>query len=318
MIINESFIRDFLRLLVWFPLRWSAAYQPVSLSLLVFKVMGDLQYLFARTKRQSLIQIMGKHLKGEYSERELKSLVRGFFRQHMLNTLFPFIVPKLDQAFLDDRVEIQGRENIDRALAEGHGCILIQGHVGIVQFPLYYLNALGYNLGQIFYRHTQGLSWVGQKVQLRYRERMEQRLNVRLFAVDGFQRPVMKWLQDNNVLMLNGDGIGGREFVGRYEPLTFLDEQTLFPLGPYNLALKIGSPLLPTQVAFDGTRFRITILPALRTSETGQAALFDLARKFSFFLETRILEQPDTWHFWDSFQPGLLIQECFMKHQTGP
>jgi len=307
MIIQESVLRDVCRILVWFPLRWTTAYLPLSMSFGLFRLMGSVLNAVSRSKRELIMGIIKEHLPPACSNSDCARIVRHYFQQHMMNTLFPFIVPRLDRAFLDRNVVLIGQEHLDNALGEGHGCILIQGHVGIVQFPLYYLEHRGYRLGQIFYRHTHGLSWVGEKVQLKYRARMEARLNVQFFSVDDFQRPVVRWLKSNNVLMLNGDGTGGREFFGRYELMTFLGTQVYFPFGPYNLALKMNAPLLPTQVSFDGTKFTITINPPLMTTKSGDDALFDLASQFLAELERHVRQHPETWHYWDSFRKGLLL-----------
>ena len=56
MVVNESFFRDALRLLVWYPLRWLVVALPVRAGIFVLRSMGDLHCALARGRQSLLLE----------------------------------------------------------------------------------------------------------------------------------------------------------------------------------------------------------------------------------------------------------------------
>lgn len=309
MIINESFLRDILRLLVWFPLRWITPFLPISFSLKLFKLMGLLNYFFAVKKKKNVRKNMTAQLNHKLTKKEINREVKSYFQMHIINTLFPFIINKITPQFMRKNVEIHGIDYLYSELKKKKGCILVQGHVGPVQFPLLYFNYLGFNVGQVFYRREKKLSWIGKNVQLKFREKTEKRLNARLFPVNAFQRPLFRWLAANNILMINGDGIGGLEFIGPHYEIPFLKNKLLVPLGLYKLKNKTKASLLFTSVLLQKNTFIIKLHPPFPSDYSENDINIVMAKQFGKHLENLVNKHPHTWHFWDAFQKGILIPD---------
>lgn len=306
MIIQESIWRDVLRMVVWFPVRWLVPYLPLGISFSLFRLMGSLLFAFSSGKRKIVYESMNRELKNDYSQSRLIRETEKYFQNHILNSLFPLVLRQFTPQYLDSQVTVSGLEHLESALADGNGCIIAQGHLGIVQFPLLYLHHLGFKVGQVYYRHVEGLSWIGRKTQLKYREEYEKDLKAHMFPINTFQRPLYRWLKQNNILFLSGDGIGGREFIGFYSPFPFFSSMTLLPTGLYSLSQRLNTPLVPLHVVLSENRFHLVFSKQLSTKKSGDEGVQDLAYQFHRFLEKHIRENPSNWHFWDGFQNGIL------------
>lgn len=101
-------------------------------------------------------------------------------------------------------------------------------------------------------------------------------------------------LNKGEVLCLLAD----RDLQGTGVPVEFFGERTTLPAGPATLALRTGSPLLPTAVYWrDGGRWG-HVLPAIDTERRGKLRE-DIARvtqDLAHAFETLISAAPEQWH----------------------
>ena len=194
---------------------------------------------------------------------------------------------------------------------KGKGCIIVHAHFGPAQLPLLHLGIENQPIMQIGYHHEgSGLSGVGKIVQ-RKKIKMEMCAPVSFVMADTFLRPVFRHLNDNGILMLTGDGVGGDRYIGKYAPVSFLGKKVLFSAGPASLALRSGAMLLP---AFT--------IPA---GDTGYTTVFEKplngcldmstdkyirmkAQEFSMTMEKYVKRYPFHWHLWDEFEKGRYIK----------
>ena len=101
-------------------------------------------------------------------------------------------------------------------------------------------------------------------------------------------------LKQGQVLCLLAD----RDIQGNGIPVEFFGEKTTLPAGPATLALRTGSPLIPSAVYWrDNTRHAIST-PPLDTTRRGKLrqdiarVTQDLARDFEFLIS----QAPEQWH----------------------
>ena len=309
MVVNESFFRDALRLFVWYPLRWLVIALPVRAGIFVLRSMGDLHYLLARGRRSLLLENLRRmNLPGGGGGRQERAAVREYFRNHYIDRLLIFIFPKFDLKAGERLVEISGLEHLDDALRLGRGAILVHGHLGPVHLPLVVLARLGYRMKQIGLPSDEGLSWIGKNVAFRLRLRYENLLPAEIIHAESFLRPAFRWLRENGILMITGDGSGTQKRVGRHCRCPFFKQPVFFPLGPFLLAGKTGAAILPLFVT-PGTRtaYRVVIEAPFVVGKGGENEAAELTREFARRLEARVAEQPGYLHFLDRFSPGNLI-----------
>ena len=89
-----------------------------------------------------------------------------------------------------------------------------------------------------------------------------------------------------------------RDLSGTGVEVEFFGERTRLPGGPALMALRSGSPLLPTAVYFDGPKCHAVVLPALDTARRGKLRE-DVARvtqDLAVALESLIRRAPEQWH----------------------
>jgi phosphatidylinositol dimannoside acyltransferase len=304
--VKENFLRDFFRILVWYPLRWIILLLPVHAGLLVMRSMGDLHYYCSRSRKKILKNnFIRLHLKKHCPD----GVTKEHFRNYYIDRLMIFIFPKLDASKVKNLLEIEGIENLKRSLKAGKGLILVHAHFGPVHLPLVALARMGYPIKQIGNPSDEGLSWIGRKVSFRLRLYYEDKIPAEIIKPDTFLRSLFRWLQQNGIVMVTGDGTGTDRKIGRYEDFLFFGQNMAFPLGPYLLSEKTEAAILPMFIVPGlKKRYRMVIEQPLCSELSGKMKMMDLAGKFIQHLERHVTRYPGYMHFLDRFHPGGLIK----------
>ena len=97
MIVREGLLRDVLRLIIWFPFRWLIYLVPISVSLFIYRRMGDIHYYFNKKKRDVIETNVKKVFKDGIKENELSQIVRKNMQTHYMDRLIIFLFPKLNK-----------------------------------------------------------------------------------------------------------------------------------------------------------------------------------------------------------------------------
>lgn len=90
--------------------------------------LGNLYYLLIKKQRNRAIEQIKLSLKLE--DYEAKKLIRASFVNLAKNMLEILYMPKLNRENLSEYITIKNFENVTNAMAEGHGLVVITGHVG--------------------------------------------------------------------------------------------------------------------------------------------------------------------------------------------
>lgn len=302
--VSEGIFRDVLRLFVWFPLRWLVLAFPVSTGFKVLRCMGDIHFSLSKGKirmlEENLARMKGKEKTGKgHDARAMKA----YCRNHYIDRLCIFIFPKLGVREIENLIEIEGRQFLDRALQDGKGAVLVHGHFGPVHIPLVVLARLGYRMKQIGLPSDEGLSWIGRNIAYKLRLRYEAMMPAEVIVADTFLRPAFRWLHDNGVIMITGDGSGTERKLGAHETFAFSGHNIRFPLGPALLSQKTGAALLPMFIIPGEKKlYKIVIEAPLTSMETNRKYAYDVTDQFIKRLEYYVDTYPGYWHFLDIFQ----------------
>jgi len=196
----------------------------------------------------------------------------------------------MDIRSLRRRVPIQGLEHLDNALSRGKGAILATAHFGNFPLILARLGLEGYPVGVIIRdpRH---------KPVARFLTRWRERYNVRTLRDKprwASVKEALALLHQNGILVVHVDlnvSDGGLfvPFFGHWVP-TFR--------GPAMLAIRTGSPLLPTFIRrIQGLDHRLTIHPPVqvRTSGDREEDTWQILLALTQQTERTIREHPDQW-----------------------
>jgi len=140
---------------------------PASCLYVFAKNMAVLAYSFAKKHRKIALDSLGIAFGKEKSSQEIERIAKDCFiymAKSAVELMFFFDKPQA----LKDRVQIQGRENLDKALACGRGVILVSAHFGNFPLLLGRLAVEGYKVGGIMKpMHDAGM----EKIFLKKREK---------------------------------------------------------------------------------------------------------------------------------------------------
>lgn len=312
MVVSESFVRDFFRILVWFPFRWFLNLLPVPACFFLFRRLGDLNYWVDRKKRDLIKNNLDSAFSGRHDTSALNHNVRRIMQMHYMDRMLVFVFPKLSRNNVGKYIEIKGIEILDEALRANRGCILVHAHFGPAQLSLCALGYKGYPTNQLGLRSAENTSYIGRKVVLNTRLKIEEnKIPAKMLYVNQFMRQVFRALKNNEVLMMTGDGIGGKKFRGKYITANFLGRRMQFPVGWVSLAKKTSAAVIPLTLYEVGkSKYRMVLNPPIFLSHDDDQELSTMMgdlNQFIHILERDIEAQPYMWHFWDEFHVGNLL-----------
>ncbi|MBF0320262.1 MAG: lysophospholipid acyltransferase family protein [Nitrospirae bacterium] len=303
MVTKEGIVRDILRLIVWYPLRWTTQMLPVAAGIRLLNKMGEVHFALLKGKTETLRENLSRFM--DIDDAKKTEIIRDYLKNHYVDRLIIFIFPKFHTRQIEQTLDFEGLENLDAALAKGKGVILVHGHFGPVHIPLVALARLGYRMKQIGLPSDEGLSWIGRRVAFRLRLRYEAKIPAEIVNAESFLRPIFLWLRAGGIVMATGDGSGTEKHVGRHEVFDFLGHKVLFPLGPAILAEKTGAEILPLFIT-PGQRkpYKIIIGAPLAPLSGPRHSIHTVTERFIRELEGKIRAHPACMHFLDRFKEG--------------
>lgn len=301
-------IGDVARYLFWVHLREVVDPQEPGLVRAIASVAARTQFATSSAKRR----LMGKELRASFpkqawTERTLDRVSRAAYDLQVQCLCEELMLGRLDGATVQRFMRFDGRENLDRALADGKGVILAFPHAGNVMLLIALLSLSGYDFTQVAARGlppadkqvTEDLrpTWFNRRAR-EAREANEDRLPARFHTMEDAPRELFRRLAANGIVAIAFDGRGGSKF----KPVTFLGRTALLNTGPWRLAASTGARVVPAFCVRDRDRtHRLVLAPAL----VPEASL-PMAQRCERLLETYLrqhaepmLEQhPDHYARW--------------------
>lgn len=313
MIIKDTLLRDFGRIIMWYPFRWVILLLPLSIVIKIGRIMGKIESLYSKKR----IVIMAQNIQCGLgcNQKEACNIVCKNFELHYIHLLEFFKFPQFPTKNIDRYIEFKGLEHLDSCLKHGKGVILVHLHFGTMQIPLIALGLKGYRMNQIGQREpdNKNLSFIHRKVALRQRLKIEASIpaNIINIGMSCTLRSAFRCLEQNEVLMITGDGRGGTDPVGnKYIIVDFLEQKTYFPPGPVTLARKTGAKMLPLFCyRLPDGRHCVEIHPPLPLvfSNDKEVDIQKNTQLYADALSTGVSNYPEHWMFWQEFTPGLMI-----------
>lgn len=239
-----------------------------------------------RQLRVNLRRVVG----ADPSESELDDLVRASLRSYARYWMETFRLPSMPVGSILPRVDTDGAEHIDAAMAAGRGVILALPHSGNWDVAAIWLVAHGLPFTTVAER-LQPESLFDRFVRFR------ESLGMEIIPLSGGARAPSTVLTER----LQGGGcvclLADRDLGASGVPVDFFGEATRMPPGPALLAATTGAALLPVSLHFtpDGWGQWIGASIALRGDrlrERVAGATQTLADTFA----QRISAHPADWH----------------------
>ncbi len=233
------------------------------------------------------------HALGAPAQRDLafrirtQQIVRRIFCNCISNYLELFTRPTLSKQAVLDRIEVRGVEHFEEAAALNRGVVIASAHLGPFEYLTSWMPARGFEL-------TIPVQKMRDDRMLRLM--LEKRISndVRFVPVTGFGavRTILRAIERKQTVLITAD----RAVYGESAILDFFGAPARLPLGPVNLAIQTGAPLIGAFGWRNGSRDVVEFVPisfALPDHERGNRELLQalLLRR----LEKIIGDHLDEW-----------------------
>jgi len=273
-----SLYRAGVRLALMFPLK--ACY-----AMAVF--LADAYYFFARKDRVDLEYNLGIAL-GSEDKKLIRKHVKSVFRNFAKYLADFFRFEKLDRDYMLSNIAIEGKENLDKALAKGKGVILVGAHMGNWELGGAIIASFGYPVYVIALDHKD--SEVND-----FFVRQRALVDVKVIPIGAQLKNCFRVLRKNHLLGIVGD----RNFSDHGVAIDFFGQKASFPKGAAFFSLKTGAAIVPTLTlrAKDET-FKLVFEPpiACDPGETTEAGIITIMKRYVQVIEKYVKAYPGQWY----------------------
>ena len=279
---------------------------PHSALLTLGRGAGILYYRFIKKQRQRAIGQMMAGL--AISEEEAKKLVKASFINMATNVFEIFYMPRLNENNFRAYIDIEHLERLTDALAEGHGVVVLTGHIGTWEwlsaaFTFSGLPVTAIAKPQPNEQYTRVLNDLRATIHVEIFSRGTSELLAAARALK--QGKILGFLADQDA----GPGGAFIDFLGR---------PASTPMGPAVFSRKFNAPVIPAFILRqeDG-RHRVIVGEALRYEDHGDTDrdLYDFTVRMTRILERVVRENPTQW-LWFQKRWNTPPEERHVKHHT--
>jgi KDO2-lipid IV(A) lauroyltransferase len=257
---------------------------------LVSKAAGTMAFYLIKKYRNRVLSNLSLAFEGEKDPKTIKKLAKEVFinfTQTPLETVYAYFHP-FEKFLL--KIEIQGKEYLDSALAQRKGVIALGAHLGPFTLVGGRLSLEGYSFNLIINEGGFPRLW---KRLGDYQRRLGQKPFPPKPATTSVKK-CLNCLHRNEILYLVTDEQKRRGGI----PVPFFGQTAYTPLGPAIFSLKTGAPILPMFIVrergFPKTLFIGGPIELERTSEEKKDIEL-LTAKFTKAIEDFIRQYPGQW-----------------------
>jgi len=283
---NKPTFRDRLEYAGLMPLVWLLRLLPARAALWLSARLGEFAFDVVRFRRAVAMENLRSRLGGTYSGPELRDIGRRCYRQFAMACAELARLPLVDSDYVKENIEIEGAEQLDKALTGGRGAVLVTGHFGSYELMGAVLVMMGYPitfavgvqrnpLVQRLMNHLRHSAGIG---------------TVEAQSVLSLARTVRS---NQFVAMLSDQDAGSRGIF-----VDFMGKPASTPQGAARLSLLARAPVITGFITRLGaTRQRISLGPTFYydASLGKREAVSRITRDFTAAIESRVRERPDHW-----------------------
>jgi KDO2-lipid IV(A) lauroyltransferase len=248
---------------------------------------GPLYYALSPQFRRILRHNLGHVLGPETSEEQLEATVHRACVNIMKGHYDLFRLSRLSLDEIAAITQVEGREHMDEALAQGKGAILISAHFGNVDIMAQIPLTFGIRI-------SGAVEHIQPERLFQYILGLRTRHGVRMIPSDGPMMELYRALKRGELIGLPCD----RSIADSTREVEFFGTPAYLPTGPVRLALRTGAPLIPGfGLRLPDNTFLARIEPALELPRTGDREA-DIAAGMEMVadvLERTISQAPDQW-----------------------
>lgn len=225
-----AFVRGFL-------VGWSRLFSLSGLYLLG-RVFGTLEYWVDYKRRRRVHALLRTLFKDEHPASWRRHMARRYFMRVRCDKMFYTIMDRIPRNKLMNRIKMLGRENLDAALAPGHGAYVALCHYGAHHVAGLLAALLGYRLAGV---RDPRESHVRRYIQQKYQETFPEVAEMKMFHASSFPREIFRQFKDGKIVASLLDVYRRRGDNTRTLPVRFFGEEREFLVGPLQIALRSGA-----------------------------------------------------------------------------
>ena len=286
---------------------WCVRHTPYRLLMGIGRILGNLYYLLVKKQRNRSIAQMTMAL--QLPEDEVKHLVCESFVNLARNMLEILYMPVLNARNLHEYVEIDHLERVTEAMAEGHGLVVVTGHIGTWEWMSASMALNG----------VQTTAIAKPQPNMDYTRALDDlRATV---GVEIFSRGTSELLAAGRALkkgkllgfLMDQDGGPGGAFI------EFLGRPASTPMGAAVFSRKFNAPVIPMFILRQKSgKHKIFIGEAMRYKDTGDTDkdLFEFTEKMTKLIEQVVRENPTQWIWFQKRWNTAPEQQKKNKHHT--
>lgn len=256
---------------------------PLRLGRALGRRLGAVAWLVVRRERLKALRNVAIAFP-DLDEAARRRIIRGMFR-HLGETLFEVLwLPNLDRAAVGRTTELEGIDQIERALSAGRGLIVFTAHCGNWEWLAATVALCGYRVTALQReRDDRGLN--DFIVGLRRHNGVE--TIDRGSASSG--RDMLRALRSGGILAFLID----QNIRGETEKVTFFGQPALTPTGPARLAIRAGVPVIAGFIERRAGRLHTHFSEAIETSRDDDPLA--LTQLMTDAIEQQIRRAPEQW-----------------------
>lgn len=204
-----------------------------------------------------------------------------------------FRFSKITKEYIAKNVNLSGRENLDAAIKEKKGVILLAAHIGNYELGAAAVSLLGYPFNAVALDHKN-------KLVNKFFIRQRQAADIKVIPLGMALKRCYACLKDGEALALLGD----RDFLNHGLKMKFFGKDSLIPKGPAALSLRTGAFIVPTfLIRLPDDTFELTFERPIAYSTTGDTDEDTrlILKKCIEVMERYIKKYPSQWYMFRNF-----------------
>ena len=255
---------------------------PRNVCYLFARFVSVIHYYVSRKDRETVIYNLSPVIT---EKSKLKKYTQEVFINFAYYLVDFFRYSKLNQDFIKKYIELDGLENLNKALAKGRGAIILAAHLGNYELAGAVLSLLGYPLSVVALSHED-------KRINQFFDRQRQRVGVKVISTGTTIRSCFSALKSGDMLALLGD----RDFSGTGIKLDMFSKQSFFPRGIAFFALKTGAPIIPIFLVRKDREFYHLVCEKPIIYDKEQQDEVSIIKECNLVLEKYIKRYPQQWY----------------------
>ena len=222
------------------------------------------------------------------SDQEIRNIVHRLYKNLARSGLELIYQGRESKAHMLERCQVVGIEHLESALAHGKGVLLLSGHFGNWELLFATLAKRGYPVSAV--AREQSNKQTNEVIN-----GLREKGGLHVIPLGISIRGVIRDLRENKCIVLVADQDAGRDGVF----VNFLGRPSSTPIGPAELTLKFGAPIVFTYaVRGRGARHVMHVEPFdLPRGGTHEETVRLVLQQYAERLESCIRRYPDHW-FW--------------------